>query len=133
MMKAIRLALVMISSLIMSMSGCQKEVINDAAIKLENCDSLNQDLPILETVKDAETIITQYVRESPTGNQNYYFIRYPSVPTGYLGVCNLPDDFKQDGIRIRFSGKIYRIENIHLKNMTSIPAELTSIRKISSK
>lgn len=130
-MKPIKLILVVTSVLLISMSECQKEDINNASTSLPACNPWG--LSILKNVKDAEATVSQYVRQDPNGNQIYYLIKYPSVPTGYLGVCNLPESFKHDGIRIRFSGKIYAIEGVELKNLNSIPAELTEIEDISGK
>jgi hypothetical protein len=59
-----------------------------------------------------------------------YYIKHPGVPTGYLAVCNLPDEFNADGVQVIFSGTVYISKFIDYININAVPFELTAIQRV---
>jgi hypothetical protein len=63
---------------------------------------------------------------SPVGNAN----GYNHLP---LGVCNLPDNFKKEGLRVILTGKLleYNVSDNVSLDVSTQPFELSSIQEVA--
>lgn len=130
-MRTINLMLAVAFSSVLSMSQCQNVEVKSASTNLEKCD-LSTKYDVLKTVENGEGTVEEYIINSNGNKDVTYVVKYPNAPTGYLAVCNLPQDLKQVGVRLKFSGTIYKLKNMELLNLNAVPTEFTNVTNVSS-
>lgn len=129
-MKTIIIIASQISLLLLGLTACKSDGVA-ADSRFSRCipDRTKKDMNKVR-VKDLETVIVQ----SETGYQEtarpIFLIKYGKVPTGFLSACSLPEEFYQDGLKVRLSGTIYIHKRIDLMNTNSVPIELSGIKKV---
>jgi hypothetical protein len=129
-LKSIFLAMILFS---FGFSTCQNEELNAAndEIQLREC-SLPEGLIAYKEFENQESAIKKVDYEyNGTKNIFYHIGLLRDVPTGYLGACNLPEDFTQDGLKVKFSGTVYVPKEIDVMNLSSVPVKLTKLEKIT--
>ena len=119
-----------------ALSNCRNEQVNatNDGIQLKDCD-IPEGLLEYKKFENQESTIKKVDYDYNGIKGTFYHIGLLDVPTGYLGACNLPEDstnnFKQDGLKIRFSGTVYVPKDIDVMNMSSVPVKLTKLEKIT--
>lgn len=132
-MKKIKLFFVLCSFSIFSFGSCEEGTLEAGIQDLPKCTDLTDDLIVLKKADNQEAIIDIYESEYKGLKDTVYLIKDKNVPTGYLKACNLPEEFKQEGLRIRFSGTVYISKDNDKMNLAWIPVELASIQQTISK
>ena len=113
--------------------SCKSVSINTALSDLQGCVTGIENLTLHSTITNARASIQMYESELAGNKTTNFLIKYLDVPTGFLSPCELPDEFKKDGISIEFSGRAYVPKNINNANMNSIPLKLTQIKVVNEK
>jgi hypothetical protein len=86
----------------------------------------------LKTVSNEEGTVEEYIiNPNNAAKIVTYVVKYSKVSTGYLAVCNLPDDYKQVGIRLKFSANVYQPKDMDLINLNAVPTEFISVQNIT--
>jgi hypothetical protein len=129
-MKSIILIAAQISLLLLGITACKSDgVAANSGFRRCIPDNIRKDFNTIR-VRDLESVIVQ----SETGYQEtarpIFLIKYGKVPTGFLSACSLPEEFYQDGLKVKLSGTIYIHKNIESMNISSVPIELSSIKKV---
>ena len=118
------------------LSNCRNEQVDAVTegIELKDCD-IPEGLLEYKKFENQESTIKKVDYDYNGIKGTFYHIGLLDVPTGYLGACNLPEDstnnFKQDGLKIRFSGTVYVPKNVDLMNLTAVTVKLTKLEKIT--
>lgn len=128
-MKLLRSIRIMSLLLFISMVQCQKAAIRATQVKpspkcaLENYTKdksfLNERAEVVDMCED------QPGRPHPA-----YYLKAPSVHRMYLYACNLPEQVKKHGLRVKISGHTLTNPYIGRSNIEAWPCELTSLKVI---
>ena len=117
----------------LALNNCRNEQVDatNDGIQLEDCD-IPKGLLEYKKFENQESTIKKLDYDYNGIKSTFYHIGLlRDVPTGYLAACNLPEDFKQDGLKIRFSGTVYVPKNVDLMNLTAVTVKLTKLEKIT--
>lgn len=131
--KSILLPLIIFS---FGFSSCQNEDVSatQEGIQLKDC-KIAEGLIEYKKFENQESTIKKVDYDYNGLKTSFYHIGLVDVPTGYLGACNFPEDssndFKQDGLKIKFSGTVYVPKNVDLKNLNAVTVKLTKLEKIT--
>jgi len=115
------------------LSNCRNEKVDGATggIELKDCD-IPEGLLEYKKLENQESMINKVDYNHNGIMMTFYHIGLVrDIPTGYLGACDIPEDFKQDKLKIKFSGTVYVPKNIDVMNMSSVPVKLTKLEKIT--
>jgi hypothetical protein len=117
------------------MAGCEKT--EPAKEMVSDCDSKQQ----FKVVGQVERVEGEVIKLPILFPSTSYFIKITSPlknAEGYarlpLGVCNLPDNFKKEGLRVNFGGKLlwYDLPDNVSIDVSTQPFELSSIEQAST-
>jgi hypothetical protein len=101
----------------------------DVAPRQESLASCNdKEYTVTGHFNDVAGIIVKRIRTGPTPTVTLYYIQAPEVISWIpIAPCNLPEEAKQDGLKIRFSGHLLTYPELDRINVEALPLELTEI------
>ena len=91
------------------MAKCSKEKVGVQTLATDtpNCRDAVRAMKLIEIANGEIGKVERYLhrRNQSTDKDTLYFIKFPTHRN--LLACNMPEEFKQDSLQVRFSGTIY--------------------------
>lgn len=118
--------LALLTTLIVFLSSCSNQDIKSVADSVIPCSDKQY------TATDSfESVEGKIIRRTRTGANpaiTLYYIEAPKVANWIaIAPCNLPENVKQDGLEITFSGHLVTYPGFEKLNLEALPFELTDI------
>ena len=119
----------MLLLLFISMVQCQNAAIRTDQVKLLGC-APKDHTPSKSFLNERARVVD--MREVQPGRvQPAFYLEAPSVNRLYLYACNLPEQAKKHGLRVKVSGHLLTFPGIELSNVEALICELTSLKVVN--
>jgi hypothetical protein len=124
-LRSIRIVTLLLS---ISMVQCQKAALRTNLVSVTRCapEHYTKDKSFVNATADVVDIQV----ETQGKARSAYYLKSFSVSTKYLYACNLPEQVKRHGLRVKISGHTLTYPKIGLSNREAWPCELTSLNVI---
>lgn len=116
---------------LLGVSNCQTDQseLHPTLMDSIGCKETVAGFKVVELADNELAKIELYEFEHGQNVDTLYFIKFPLSRN--LVACNLPEKFKRDGLRVRFSGEIYNSESTHTQYRLWLPIILTEIELVA--
>ena len=124
-LRSIRLMSLLLS---ISMVQCQKAALRTNLVSVTRC-APEDHTPSKSFLNERARVVD--MREVQPGRvQAAFYLEATSVHYMYLYACNLPEQVKKHGLRVKVSGHLLTFPGIELSNSEALICELTSLKVI---
>ena len=124
-LRSIRLMSLLLS---ISMVQCQNAGIRATQNKLPGC--APEDHTPSKSFFNERAKVVDMCEVQPGRRYSDFYLEAPSVNRMYLYACNLPEQAKKHGLRVKVSGHLLTFPGIELSNSEALICELTSLKVI---